>query len=80
MTRFLSTFVCAVLLTAGCGSNPAGPDISFPVTLTLKAGQSTTTGAVALGQVGRLPRGAVADAGVVEWGGVRRLTQHTGAR
>ena len=44
MTRFLSTFVCAVLLTAGCGSNPAGPDVSFPVTLTLKAGQSTTTG------------------------------------
>ena len=44
MTRFLSTFVCAVLLTSGCGSNPAGPDVSFPVTLTLKAGQSTTTG------------------------------------
>jgi hypothetical protein len=44
MSRFLSTFVCAALLTMGCGSNPNEPDPAFPVTLTLQAGSSQITG------------------------------------
>jgi hypothetical protein len=44
MSRFLSTFVCAALLAASCGSNPNNPAVSFPVTLTLQAGEARTTG------------------------------------
>lgn len=44
MSRFLSTLVCAALFAAGCGSNPNDPDVKFPVTMTLQAGQSQTVG------------------------------------
>ncbi|TAK13616.1 MAG: hypothetical protein EPO35_10195 [Acidobacteria bacterium] len=40
----MTTFVCAALLTAGCGANPNGPDVSFPVTLNLKVGQTASAG------------------------------------
>jgi hypothetical protein len=44
MSRFLSTFVCAALLAAGCGSNPTSPDVTFPASMTLQAGEGRTTG------------------------------------
>jgi len=43
MSRFLSTIACAALLAAGCGSNPAEPEIPFPVTMTIQAGTAVTT-------------------------------------
>jgi hypothetical protein len=44
MSRFLSTLLCAALLNAGCGSNPATPDVSFPVTMSLHAGDTRSAG------------------------------------
>jgi len=44
MSRFLSTFLCAALLTAGCGSKATTPDASFPVTMSLHAGDTRSAG------------------------------------
>jgi hypothetical protein len=44
MSRFLSTLVCAALLAAGCSSNPNEPEVTYPVTLTLQAGETAAAG------------------------------------
>jgi hypothetical protein len=43
MSRFVSTLLCAALLGAGCGT-PNEPNVTFPVTMTLQAGESATAG------------------------------------
>jgi hypothetical protein len=42
MSRFLSTLLCAGLLAAGCGASPTTPDVAYPVTMSLHAGDTRT--------------------------------------
>lgn len=47
MSRFLSTLLCAVVLTVGCGTNPNDPS-SLPVTVTLQVGQTASAGGLGI--------------------------------
>lgn len=52
MSRKWFAFVGAALLTVSCGGNPNQPDASFPVTLTLKTGQTSAAGGLGVTFVG----------------------------
>lgn len=52
MSKTLNTLALAAALCAGCGANPNSPETTFPATLTLRAGQTSSAGGLGVTFVG----------------------------